>query len=391
MSKRSLIGLLALVLLLCAADTLVAQTYTCTVENQTSDGTSYTFDVYMLRTSVTKVYLGDADFAFTFTSGNFTSPTINWITGIDPTGRIESSYGVSPAIVAPGDRIVISVTKPAWSTQGQFDSRVDTISTQGLGTLIGRFTVSGVNNPGGTAGLAWRLPPTTPNETVVFTMAATTPWASTDVTSSGTYTAPPSAPLPVQISSFAATVVSAQQTRITWTTLSETENYGFEVQRSLSKTSGFASLPGSFVAGHGTTVDHHDYAYIDATAGTAKYFYRLKQIDMDATVHYTDPIQPSGTTDVKDRAPVVFALMQNYPNPFNPSTEIKFSVENTGRATVRLYNILGAEVSTLFDGMAEAGQYYRVRLDGSRLASGVYFYRLESEGKSDLKKMVLLK
>lgn len=90
-------------------------------------------------------------------------------------------------------------------------------------------------------------------------------------------------------------------------------------------------------------------------------------------------------------APKVFALAQNYPNPFNPETQIKFTVASTGNATLRVYNLIGQEVATLFNGVAEAGQYYNVKLNGSNLTSGVYFYKLESSGKSDLKKFMLLK
>jgi len=62
--------------------------------------------------------------------------------------------------------------------------------------------------------------------------------------------------------------------------------------------------------------------------------------------------------------------MQNYPNPFNPETEIAFAVESTGKATLRVYNLLGQEVATLFDGLADPGRYYRVRFGGVGLPSG---------------------
>jgi hypothetical protein len=89
--------------------------------------------------------------------------------------------------------------------------------------------------------------------------------------------------------------------------------------------------------------------------------------------------------------PKQFVLLQNYPNPFNPSTEIKFSVEATDRATLEVFNTLGQKVATLFDDVAEAGRYYRVRFSGENLSSGVYFYRLQSGTKSELKRLLLLK
>jgi hypothetical protein len=90
-------------------------------------------------------------------------------------------------------------------------------------------------------------------------------------------------------------------------------------------------------------------------------------------------------------APKQYQLLQNYPNPFNPETVIKFSVEQTGLTSVELYNVLGQRVATLFSGVAEAGQYYQVRLNGANLSSGVYFYRVQSGNWTDLKKMILLK
>jgi hypothetical protein len=86
-----------------------------------------------------------------------------------------------------------------------------------------------------------------------------------------------------------------------------------------------------------------------------------------------------------------FSLHQNYPNPFNPTTEILFSVAASGYATLDFYNTLGQKVSTLFNGEAEPGQIYRVRLDGSKLASGVYYYRLKSGVSADSKRLVLLR
>ena len=120
----------------------------------------------------------------------------------------------------------------------------------------------------------------------------------------------------------------------------------------------------------------------------------MRQIDLDGTQHFSSSSGPSITislTSVRETAPVEFKLHQNYPNPFNPSTEFKFSVEARGRTTLRVYNLLGEEVATLFDGTAEAGQYYRVKMDGSNLGSGVYFSRLESGNKNMLKKIMLVK
>lgn len=95
--------------------------------------------------------------------------------------------------------------------------------------------------------------------------------------------------------------------------------------------------------------------------------------------------------DPQPQVPHEFVLDQNYPNPFNPTTQIKFSVANAGRATVEMFNVLGQRVKTLFNENAEPGRYYTLNVDATHMASGVYFYRLQSAARFETRKMMLLK
>jgi len=95
--------------------------------------------------------------------------------------------------------------------------------------------------------------------------------------------------------------------------------------------------------------------------------------------------------------PTKFALEQNYPNPFNPSTKLKYQLPVDSRVTLKVYNVLGQVVATLADETQSAG-YKTVEWNASNVASGVYFYKLETVGTSDhdksftqVKKMLLLK
>lgn len=88
--------------------------------------------------------------------------------------------------------------------------------------------------------------------------------------------------------------------------------------------------------------------------------------------------------------PTEFKLEQNYPNPFNPETTIEYSLPKEGRYTIRILNILGEVVKELVDNDHEAG-YHKVRFNGSRYSSGVYFYNLYGSGVNIVKKMLLLK
>lgn len=96
--------------------------------------------------------------------------------------------------------------------------------------------------------------------------------------------------------------------------------------------------------------------------------------------------------------PTEYKLEQNYPNPFNPTTKIRYTIappnlpkgEALGRVTLRIYDVIGNEVATLVNEEKQAG-YYEVEWDASRLASGVYIYRLQAGNFIQTKKMILLR
>lgn len=95
--------------------------------------------------------------------------------------------------------------------------------------------------------------------------------------------------------------------------------------------------------------------------------------------------------DVDESAlPSAFELLQNYPNPFNPTTQISFRLAEGGDVTLRIYDILGREVSTLVDERLQAGNHSKT-FDANGLGGGVYFYRLQSGQNSQTRKMLLLK
>lgn len=98
------------------------------------------------------------------------------------------------------------------------------------------------------------------------------------------------------------------------------------------------------------------------------------------------------TTEVKDGIAVVdeYLLRQNYPNPFNPATTITYQIPESGNVTLKIYDVLGNEVATLVDGHQPQG-LHNVVFDASRLASGVYMYKLQSKDFVSVKKMMVLK
>jgi hypothetical protein len=184
-------------------------------------------------------------------------------------------------------------------------------------------------------------------------------------------------PLPIQLASFKAATLNCKGVSLTWTTASETNNYGFYVQRN--------GVDLAFIAGHGTTLDQHAYSYND-NPSLGQYRYGLKQVDLDGTATLSETI----LMDVAAPAPIKFVLNQNYPNPFNPSTRISFSITKEGPVSLRVYDILGREVATLVNENRKPGEYSE-RFDGSRLASGVYMYVLQSAEGRLTSRMVLSK
>ncbi len=192
------------------------------------------------------------------------------------------------------------------------------------------------------------------------------------------------APIPVEFTSFTANVVDKSVT-LNWSTATETNNNGFEVQRK-SVDGSFSTV--AFVEGHGTTTEAQNYTFID-NVEPGQYFYRLKQVDYNGWYKYTDEVEVNVT------APSVFELSQNYPNPFNPSTTINFNLAVDSKISVKVFDLLGQEVSSLLNTTLPAGAH-NVNFNAAGLNSGVYFYQLDASGVdgsnfSSVKKMILTK
>jgi hypothetical protein len=191
--------------------------------------------------------------------------------------------------------------------------------------------------------------------------------------------------IPVELTAFTA-AASGNNVTLNWSTATEVNNSGFQVERK-QVNGGFVSV--GFVQGKGTTTEEQNYFFSDNGLAVGKYIYRLKQMDFNGTIEYSPEIEVEVST------PTHFDLSQNYPNPFNPSTSIKFSLVTDSRVTLKLFDVIGQEIATLLNTDLASG-YHSVVIDGSRLSSGVYFYRLDAAGVngqkySSVKKMILTK
>jgi hypothetical protein len=186
--------------------------------------------------------------------------------------------------------------------------------------------------------------------------------------------------VPVELTSFIATG-DGYEVRLNWTTETELNNSGFEIQR-LIHGSSWEII--SFVPGFGTTTEARNYSFSDNQLESGSYFYRLKQIDFDGSFEY------SAIVNVLISVPEAFILEQNYPNPFNPNTIISWQIPVSGWQTLKIFDILGNEVATLVDENRSAGSY-AIEFDAAFIPGGVYFYQLISGSFIQTNKMVLFK
>jgi hypothetical protein len=370
---------LSLILLFCGAQLFAQRSDTHYVLNPSVVGPDYSFDIWSQRTNVT---------------GSLLVNICSYYFDLDNTGGF--NFGVVPTLTNANAKYT---GLPDHS--GDYDPMtaqfVNVGGTQKLAITI-KYT-------GNNTGLAGGLSIATPNGELMCTVHVTVANASktaslvwdqinsamtttnsqpvTDIFSGSNNSA-----LPVELTNCTASA-SRLNTTINWTTATETNNFGFDVER--KTVSGQQSAAGSwtkvgFVGGKGTSTSPTQYSYVDESVAPGTYDYRVKQIDKSGSFKYSTEMQVQ-----VGLAPKVFTLSNNYPNPFNPTTNIDFTLQKDGKVSLKVYNSIGQEVATLFDGEGTAGQYIQARFDATRLASGIYFARLQSDGKSLMKKMLLLK
>jgi len=193
--------------------------------------------------------------------------------------------------------------------------------------------------------------------------------------------------VPVELTSFTANM-NENQVVLNWQTATETNNLGFEIHRKIIQKEqvGEWVLIG-YKEGSGTTTEPQEYSYYDNIKNieAASFVYRLKQVDYDGSYEYSDEVTVEYST-----LPDEFSLSQNYPNPFNPATSIEFKLPVKSFVSLIVYDVIGNEVATLVKEEKSAG-FYEVNFNANDLVSGVYFYRLQANSFTEIKKMILLR
>lgn len=180
--------------------------------------------------------------------------------------------------------------------------------------------------------------------------------------------------------------------KLTWELVPEGNITNYLIERSING-SAFTQIASE----NNTTTQYIDYSVWWAGGGpyTATYKIRAKNslnkfstYTTPKSIQYGDVWKVSDDQDIKKD--LSYSLSQNYPNPFNPSTIINYTIKTAGVVTLKVYDMLGKEVTSLVDENKEAGSY-SVELNASSLPSGIYFYTLTSGNFIDTKKLILLK
>ncbi|MBI5472539.1 MAG: T9SS type A sorting domain-containing protein [Ignavibacteriae bacterium] len=346
-----------------------------TIKNFAVSSGTYSFEIWAKNDSTTTTFfVGNCSFYFTYNVAALNNPTL---TNVNPkyTGQAGvDNYNPMTVDINPGTgRVYVTIS---FTGAGGGSSQLSTTSPDGERICTVNLNIL---NQNATASLSWDQINSAVLTTGTFSVFQTF-FGSDNRT------------LPVQLASFTGRVVNQQgHIRLDWRTLTETNNFGFYVQKSLNSQSGFQTIS-DVIPGQGTTLVPHDYTWTDVNVTAGSWYYRLKQVDMDLTEHFSEPILPNGVTGVNEKPlPTEFALNQNYPNPFNPKTKIEYAVPTQSLVKIEVYNLLGQRVAMLVNEVKPAG-YYVVDFNANGVSSGLYFYRMTTAGaQTFLKKMILMK
>lgn len=186
-----------------------------------------------------------------------------------------------------------------------------------------------------------------------------------------------------------------RRTTFKWNVAARAEKYRLQVATDYHPDSTGAFISANVVFDTTLTSSKDTTLQLSAPLdSTRKYYWHIAGIDTAGTGTYSDGVFTTGTgilaVDEYDGIPTEFALLQNFPNPFNPSTLIRYDVPRTSQVTIKVYDMLGRVVATLVNARQTPGRY-TVEFNGSRFASGVYFFRMSAGTFSKIQKMMLIK
>lgn len=205
--------------------------------------------------------------------------------------------------------------------------------------------------------------------------------------------------VPVELSSFTASISANNFVQLNWVTQTETGVMGYYIYRAMDSDLASAILVSPMIAA--TNTSHaQSYAFVDSEIyEPGMYYYWLQNSDFDGSSNFHGPISiqfnMGGHDGSAPEIPLTTQLMAAFPNPFNPSTRIPYQLAKAGNVDIRIYNNRGQLVRSYPMGMKDAG-YHSVTWDGlaedgSECGTGIYFIRMQTGDKSYGSKAVMIK
>jgi hypothetical protein len=180
--RKQVLTIVLMYAMVCSINAFAQPSYELRVINEAVVGTNLEFDIYILRTGPTPIYLGDSDFKLNFNTQNFSSPEALLVSS-----GLSSWYTITTATIilhpiGPKLAFVINIKPPLFSDQSEFDTRVMNVSNSDNGSFVGRFRITNISSISGTVGLIWRYLPAA-NTTVITSLSPLEPWNGSDITS----------------------------------------------------------------------------------------------------------------------------------------------------------------------------------------------------------------
>jgi hypothetical protein len=368
-------------LFLSLAGTVKSQTAADLVFSVSTDGLQFVsakqvnFNVYLKNIWSTQIQLGGISLGYDFNNNILNNGT--GTLSIVSSGLPLNIQPKGPAVLG-GNKLAVASATPPGAGSGYYMNPGDSVLVVKLS-----LSTSSPTFANSTLTLFYR---TSLTPRFVFSIYVGT--ANIGLTSAQTMIIGSSfnTPLPVTLASFSANVESKRDVKLSWTTVAEQNNRGFEIER---KTTDGNWIKIGFSQGQGNKNTATNYLFEDKKLNAGKYNYRLKQIDNNGNFEYHNL---NNAVDIG--IPSKYDLSQNYPNPFNPSTSIDFDLPFDSRVSIVLFDITGKEIMTLLNEQRKAG-YHTALLNCSSLSSGTYFYRLNADGNGQkfslTKKLMLVK
>ena len=195
----------------------------------------------------------------------------------------------------------------------------------------------------------------------------------------------PEGPLPVELARFDV-ASEGRRAQLTWQTASETNNAGFEVQRTTEESSGEAEWTVlGFVEGAGTTTSPQSYRFRTEPLPPGTHRFRLRQVDVDGASEVSNVVEVTVTLDG------AYELSPVYPNPVQGTSRLTLTVREPQTVRVALYDMLGREVATLFRGALAANRQQTIQIDGRQQASGSYIVRVKGETFTSTRRLTVVR